>query len=741
LTSDRDPKPADKPKETPAPLKPHSQSVLTIYNDVLGVPDTLSSTIEQSRRLLAGFIVKDLASEIIAGPPEDQRADLVGQKAATLAKLRALTYPVPPFAVLSSEAYRTSILADDELAARKTEFDRRLVSKFDLMGAAENVRAKLAGLKMEEESIEAINAMLSDLGIAAPFAVRSSAVFEDLSRRSFAGAYESVLDVEPERLAAAITRCWASLFSMKAVFSLSDASEDLHRAGSDLSHHAMAVILQQMVETELYGVCFTSDPLTQNAAVVVIEAAGHPGALVSGEGPALRAVFDKASGRRLTLEAPEGELASLKSAFETACLMIVKLATDAERDLGGPQDLEWAANADEAWLLQARPIVARPRIAKPLGETRIVAAEQDPEGKTLDYGDCGGLRATYERKKFAFRRTANERGVPLPAWYWMEWSRESIEKGEDPGGLFESDYVWMDLSSNLRALQVHRSDLRSYMAKLAEHHPAGRLTALIRESWDVELGAVSVLLPDDTVMIEYCSGILKGILNGIAEPSHLWIGPDGAERAADIAEQSVALVIDPVKNEVVEKTLEPPLRSRMPEPAAREINRGTRALSEVITGVRPEWWVVGKRAMVFDVSVETEGGRMGEASVLSAGSAEGAIVRIDDLSPFDGLGEGWAVSVVGFDERMLELDGIRNVVERLRDAKAKGPVILAAPRPHVGLIALLDYVDGCIFGFATMLSHLAIVLRERHIPAIADAAFVKTAVEGSHVAFDESGVQ
>jgi phosphohistidine swiveling domain-containing protein len=132
---------------------------------------------------------------------------------------------------------------------------------------------------------------------------------------------------------------------------------------------------------------------------------------------------------------------------------------------------------------------------------------------------------------------------------------------------------------------------------------------------------------------------------------------------------------------------------------------------------------------------------MGEASVLSAGSAEGTIVRVDDLSPFDGLGEGWAVSVVGFDERMLELEGIRSVVERLREAKAKGPVVLVAPRPHVGLIALLDYADGCIFGFATMLSHLAIVLRERHIPAIADAAFVKTAMDGKRIAFDESGVR
>jgi rifampicin phosphotransferase len=237
----------------------------------------------------------------------------VGGKAATLGTLIAAGYRVPPGFVVTGAAIAE--LAD--------------------------------GLD------ETVTAAAQALG-PGPFAVRSSAVDEDLPGASFAGLYETYLDVEAEGVADAVRRCFASAGGER-VRSYNDA-----RTGGSVKPHSgagpgldgMAVLVQQMVPAEAAGVAFTANPLTgQRDQVLVTAVRGLGEPLVSGE----------ATGEEWLIRGPEpvrtrpaGEVLSDAQAMEVA-----ELARGIESWFGVPQDIEWAIGHDgHLYLLQARPMTA-----------------------------------------------------------------------------------------------------------------------------------------------------------------------------------------------------------------------------------------------------------------------------------------------------------------------------------------------------------------------------------------------
>jgi pyruvate,water dikinase len=203
-----------------------------------------------------------------------------------------------------------------------------------------------------------------------PVAVRSSAVAEDSETASFAGQQDTYLNVRGSAaVLAAVRRCWASFFSERAVFYRS-------RKGS-LSDLRMAVVVQCQLAPEKSGVMFTIDPVRKRRDQMVIEAVRGLGeAVVSGrvtpdhyivsrEGELKRA---QVSAQALAIvAAAEGgvhEVALDPVVGESRVLGDAELAdlahmgTRLEDLFGAPQDVEWAFEKEQLYLLQSRPITA-----------------------------------------------------------------------------------------------------------------------------------------------------------------------------------------------------------------------------------------------------------------------------------------------------------------------------------------------------------------------------------------------
>ncbi|HEY75285.1 MAG TPA: hypothetical protein G4O00_03770, partial [Thermoflexia bacterium] len=267
----------------------------------------------------------------------EKERNRAGGKGCTLARLRRAGFPVPPGFVIATDAYRAFVVANG--------LEGLLASALAVSDPEVSTRAQAAfrEAEMPPEVVAAIDRAYGDLG-AGPVAVRSSAVAEDAGGASFAGQYETVLNVVGRAaLLEAVRRCWASLWSERALA--------YRRALGLETEPAMAVVVQRMVDAAQAGVAFTVDPVSGRQDVVVVEA-------VAGKGEKL--VSGQAEPRRYLVRQGEDGHALGDDLLDGARLAaVVRLARRVEAWAGRPQDVEWALDrSGNVYLLQARPVTA-----------------------------------------------------------------------------------------------------------------------------------------------------------------------------------------------------------------------------------------------------------------------------------------------------------------------------------------------------------------------------------------------
>jgi pyruvate,water dikinase len=243
--------------------------------------------------------------------------NLAGSKAAVLATLRQAGFPVPDGTVLTTCAFEAPA-ANGEPPAK----------------------APPAALRAALER-------LADRYGDSPVAVRSSALAEDLLGSTFAGQYETILDVRgPAAIEDAVNRCWASLGSPEATA--------YRRHANGALSQSMAVLIQPMVAPDAAGVALSADPITGDRARAVISAVpGLAAPLVSGQTVAEEWDVTATVATRRTSTGPDVLTAAQAAAVSTVLRQV-------EYFLGGPQDLEWVIADGQVLILQARPMTALP---------------------------------------------------------------------------------------------------------------------------------------------------------------------------------------------------------------------------------------------------------------------------------------------------------------------------------------------------------------------------------------------
>ena len=210
---------------------------------------------------------------------DQTKVALVGGKGAHLGELSRIEgIRVPGGFCVTTEAFQR-IMAEapsvDELLGRLARLqpdDRDAIRTISA-----EIRQTLEGIPIPDHLADAITRRLAQLGDEAGYAVRSSATAEDLPSASFAGQQDTYLNVVGSAaILEHISRCWASLFTERAVN---------YRVRNGFGHRdvSMAVVIQRMVFPQAAGVLFTADPVTSNRKLTSVEASlGLGEALVSG---------------------------------------------------------------------------------------------------------------------------------------------------------------------------------------------------------------------------------------------------------------------------------------------------------------------------------------------------------------------------------------------------------------------------------------------------------------------------
>ena len=266
---------------------------------------------------------------------------LAGGKGASLGELsRVAGIRVPPGFCVTADAFRRIVAP-----AIEDRLDRlSLLDPDDRDGVrrlSEEIRRAIEAIAIPRDLAEAITGALT----SGAYAVRSSATAEDLPTASFAGQQDSYLNVVgPAAILEHVSRCWASLFTERAV-------SYRIRSGFDHRKVHMAVVVQRMIFPHAAGILFTADPVTSNRNVAAVEAVlGLGEALVSGlVNPDRYTVRDgEIVGRELA-----GEQAALTDA---QAIELVQLGRRIEARFGRPQDIEWCLAGDDFQIVQSRPI-------------------------------------------------------------------------------------------------------------------------------------------------------------------------------------------------------------------------------------------------------------------------------------------------------------------------------------------------------------------------------------------------
>jgi rifampicin phosphotransferase len=272
---------------------------------------------------------------------------IVGGKGANLGELSRLEgVRVPAGFCVTTFAFQRLMVDAPSVPDQMERLSRLTLDDRDAIRTlSAEIRRTLDGIAIPDDLAAVITRSLARLGEQAACAVRSSATAEDSPTASFAGQHDSYLNIMGrEAILQHVSRCWASLFTERAV---------TYRLRNGVDHRTvhMAVVVQRMVRPRTSGVLFTADPVTGNRKVASVEATlGLGEALVSG-----RVNADVFTVR-------DDEIVSTQRHHEPPALTdaqvvrLVQLGRRIEAHFGRPQDIEWCLEDDDFQVVQSRPI-------------------------------------------------------------------------------------------------------------------------------------------------------------------------------------------------------------------------------------------------------------------------------------------------------------------------------------------------------------------------------------------------
>ncbi len=295
---------------------------------------------------------------------------VVGGKGAHLGELSRIEgLRVPAGFCVTTDAFQRIMAETPSIDDRLDRLSRLKPDDREAIRAlSAEIRRTLEGIAIPDDLAAAITRPLARLGEQAACAVRSSATAEDLPTASFAGQQDTYLNVVgPSAILQHVSRCWASLFTERAV---------TYRLRNGFDHRKvhMAVVVQQMVFPQAAGILFTADPVTSNRKIAAVEASfGLGEALVSGlvnadvykvrdgevvakaVGAKQRAIYASPAGGTQE-QAIEPERQEQPALTDAQVVRLAQLGRRIEAHFGRPQDIEWCMVDDEFQIVQSRPI-------------------------------------------------------------------------------------------------------------------------------------------------------------------------------------------------------------------------------------------------------------------------------------------------------------------------------------------------------------------------------------------------
>lgn len=295
--------------------------------------------------------------------------ELAGGKGASLGEMTQAGILVPAgFVILASAfekfLYETDLSVKIDIALEGA--GHREIHAVE--NASEKIRALILTADMPKDMAEIIKKFFKKLG-SKYVAIRSSATAEDSASASWAGQLETYLNTTEETLLENVKKCWASLFTPRAIFYRFEKKIYKQKI-------SVAVVVQQMVESEISGIAFSVHPVTEDENQLIIEAGfGLGEAIVSGQITPDSYIVEKEPRNILDVKVMKKERglfcsssggnkwqaiqepqSSSQVLTKEQILELTETVIKIESHYGFPCDIEWAFANKNFYIVQSRPI-------------------------------------------------------------------------------------------------------------------------------------------------------------------------------------------------------------------------------------------------------------------------------------------------------------------------------------------------------------------------------------------------
>lgn len=293
---------------------------------------------------------------------------IAGGKGASLGEMANAGISVPPGFIVLAPAFK-KFLEETDINVEINNTLHRINFKDieSVEEASEIIRHLIKKFRMPRVIEKEILAAFKKLN-AKYVAVRSSATAEDSKIDSWAGQLETYLNVMRKDLIKCVKKCWASLYTPRAIFYKA-------KRGLGKSSVFVAVVVQKMIQSEVSGVCFSVHPVTRNENQMIIEACWGLGeALVQGIITPDSYVIQKSNFKILDINKNNQEKMIVRTAKGTKIANVpdskrdqqkisaaqikelAKICLKIQNHYKEPQDIEWALEKGRFYIVQSRPI-------------------------------------------------------------------------------------------------------------------------------------------------------------------------------------------------------------------------------------------------------------------------------------------------------------------------------------------------------------------------------------------------
>ena len=582
-------------------------------------------------------------------------------------------HPVPPMRLITEEHLSEWLTNFEVVRQMLEEIERNIVitSGAFLNKDMEKIHAALALLKWSEQGRLLLVDFVSELVTVdgtLDVAVRSACKAEDLKQKSFAGIYESVLNVNADDLEIAILTVLNSYYSLRAIM------EKLHAGGDEVSS-TVNIIVQKMVNPEFSGVAFSCDPLSGQDLLFVEYIPGLGEGLVSGESE------------------PKLLVSSEEPQHRDALQQISRITRSARALLGGHVDIEWAYEQGIVWLLQARLVTANIHIdcdSKPYLNTWPLYDEL-PE-QLLEKLPSWALYFHQKRKPLSDIARRYQKVQPgaliLQA---NSYAINNLSLCQEWLASFKGKQVVVDFSDAVRQLIIDKSELLAQIAALMIE-PGRIYTIVIRDFIKGEYGLITrqIQTTESSHLVAEISADGLLAMNRGSAISKI-IALDDSQQIECLSQQDIQLL-----RQVTEESL------------------------KTLSNVQIEWVLENNQLYAIDYSPVNDSHSMfsHDGRVMSQGYAHGQIYIIAETKEIENYSIAPSMSLTDVPDFSAYGDLFSNIVTEI--AQLSSPPIILARRPYAALASLIPLVSGFVFEKGSLLCHLGVLLREKKLPAICD---------------------